>query len=173
MSISTMTGDAGMTSLLYGRRVTKTDRRIIALGDIEELSAALGVARAALGSGAVADLLKSIQRDLVDLCPGIAADTQDRDRYQESNLAKLSPAALIRLEDKITELESRNPLAKELALPGESLPSAYLHLARTIARRAERSTLAIRELAFVVPPLTLRYLNRLGDLLWLLAETKA
>ena len=168
-----MTGDAGMTSLLYGRRVTKTDRRIVALGDIEELSAALGVARASLGAGAGADLLKSIQRDLFDIIPGIAADTQDRDRYQESNLPKLGPSSLIRLEDKIADLEGRNQLSRELTLPGESLPSAYLHMARTICRRAERSTTGIRELGFVVPPLTLRYLNRLADLLFLLAETKA
>lgn len=172
MSISTMTGDAGMTSLLYGRRVAKTDTRIIAVGDIDELNSALGVARAALGGGAVADLLKTLQRELVDLCPGLVADTQDRDRFQESNLPKLGPAALIRLEDKITELEARGKLSREFVLPGDSLPSAYLHLARTICRRAERSTLAIRELGYVVPPITLRYLNRLGDLLFLLAEVK-
>lgn len=169
-----MTGDAGMTSLLYGRRVTKTDRRITALGDIEELSAALGIARAALGAASpAAELLKAVQHDLIDLAPGLAADTQDRDRYQESNLPKLGPAALIRLEDKIAELERKNPVSRELAIPGESLPSAHLHLARAICRRAERSTLAIRELGFVVPPLTLRYLNRLADLLYLLAEAKS
>lgn len=172
MSISTTNGDAGVTSLLYARRVPKTDSRITALGDIEELGAALGVARAALGTHATADLLRVIQQDLIDMQPGLAADTQDRDRFQDSELPKLAPPALIRLEEKIAELEHSGRTHQPPALPGRDLPSAYLHLARTISRRAERSTLAIRELGFVVPPLALRYLNRLGDLLWLLAETK-
>ncbi len=175
MSISTKLGDSGQTSLLFNRRVPKTHPRIEACGCIDELGAALGLARACSPFPDKAALLLSIQKDLWMLMGELATHEDDYHKYEKSDFAKLLPEHLEKLDVEVKAHEARTVKFKGFVQPGESLSSAFLHQARTICRRAERAVCRIAEntpASHLVPvrPLLLQYLNRMSDLLWLMAR---
>lgn len=170
MSISTRTGDDGSTGFLYGQRVPKDHAQIEALGACDELNAALGLARAAAG-GAKDVVILPIQRDLVALMGELACAEADAARYLESKFAKLEDSALARIDAQVAELEARGLRFDGWATPGATPLAAAFDQARVVARRAERHLVGLPAACGRAPrPLLLRYLNRVSDLLWLLAR---
>jgi cob(I)alamin adenosyltransferase len=170
MSIATKTGDSGETSLMYGRRVPKTDPRVEAYGSVDELNAALGFARASTTDKSLVAQIQAIQKDLIVVMGELATAPEDRDRYAKDGFQFTTAAMVDRLTALIVDLE-KGKSYKDWATPGEgSLTAATLDVARTICRRAER-----RVAQLIVDPRNfngeiLRYLNRLSDLCWLLAR---
>lgn len=168
MSISTRTGDSGTTSLMYGRRVVKHDAHVEALGSVDELSAALGLVRAAPGAGAFRQPVLTIQHDLI-LLMGELAVVKDDLLIHESQV-RISSAHTGALDARIRELESAAKPMTGWAIPGENPLAAAFDLSRTVCRRAERRVSALQEAGGVLNADILVYLNRLGDLLWLMAR---
>ena len=166
MKIYTRTGDDGTTGLIGGRRVPKSDVGIDCYGTVDELNAAIGLA-AVVAPPALGPKLKAIQDDLFVLGSHLASPGEPAG----------SPVALPPLDDAIAErLEAEIDVAqaeltplRQFILPGGSEPSARLHLARTVCRRAERLAVAMAE-DRPVPPLAVRYLNRLSD--WLFVQAR-
>lgn len=177
MSIATKTGDDGTTALMFGRRVPKTDPRIRANGAVDELNAALGVARAQAGDALVAEAVLTIQKELVILMGELAVAEEDRARYEKGGFHFVEAAMVDRLTARIDDLEKNHRIRYEgWATPGATVASAALDVARTVCRRAEREVAALRESGAAVNAEIFRYLNRLSDLCWLWArwiETRA
>ena len=175
MSIVTKTGDSGTTALMYGKRVSKSHPRVEACGAVDELNAALGVARAAARHPFVSESLLPIQKDLVILMGELATMPEDLERYRKDGYEVVTPEMTLKLEKLANEIEGQNIAFHGWATPGTNEASAALDLARTIGRRAERRVCAMQEIRQIDNPVVLIYLNRLSDLLWLLArwvETK-
>lgn len=170
MSIVTKTGDAGTTALMYNRRVSKCHPRVEAYGSVDELNAALGVARATVTQPFVRDHLPAIQQDLVVLMGELATAAEDLSRYVKDGFKLVSPEMTARLDRLVRELEAQEIRFTGWAMPGATLPAAALDLARTTCRRAERRVCALHENQPLQNPEIIIYLNRLGDLLWLLAR---
>ncbi len=171
-SIATRTGDDGTTGLIYGQRVPKCHPRVEAVGRLDELNAALGQAKAVNGVAEVRETLQAIQKDLVIVMGELAADDADQERYLGSRFGALTPDALARIDAAVSTLENGEPPLRfdGWATPGATIPAAALDLARVAARRAERHLVAMREAGSVVRELVLQYVNRVSDLLWLLAR---
>ncbi len=170
MSIATKTGDAGETSLMYGRRVPKTDARVEAYGCVDELNAALGMVRASVGSSSIADQILSIQKGLVIVMGELATAPQDLERYEKDGFSLTTAAMVDRLTAAIDDLEKDKTLyGKGWATPGNTPLAAVLDVARTVCRRAERRVAALDSAQHSIAEI-LRYLNRLSDLCWLLAR---
>jgi cob(I)alamin adenosyltransferase len=169
MSISTQTGDDGTSSLLFNRRVSKTDAHIEAVGSVDELNAALGLARAAAGPGPLNDEILRIQNELILLMGELALLDEDRPRYDQFKGQYITRAATDRLTARVHEGESKISLA-DWVMPGATPLSAALDFARTVCRRAERRTLHLREQHPALSAETFRYLNRLSDLCFILAR---
>jgi cob(I)alamin adenosyltransferase len=167
VKIYTKAGDAGETGLIDGSRVPKDDLRVTAYGEVDELNAVLGLARAHGSDRAVRMLLHDIQKDLFALGAQLA-DPQARIAARKKKAA-VTPAQIEVLERAIDERQAAMPPLKAFLLPGGVPVAAVLHLGRTVCRRAERATvsLARRE---KVDPLVVAYLNRLSDLLFVLAR---
>lgn len=165
MKIYTKTGDRGETSLFDGTRVLKTDPRVSAYGDVDELQAALGVVVASGADTALAAMLTTLQRDLFALGARLA----DPSRKIAARVSKvvIDDASVLRLEGWIDALESELPPLRHFILSGGSPAGAALHLARTVCRRAERAVLSLGD---DVDPVLLVYLNRLSDLLFVMAR---
>ena len=167
MSIVTKTGDQGETSLMYGRRVSKTDPRIEACGGVDELTAALGLARASCRDEFVAGKILAAQKDLIVIMGELATAREDVERYVKDGFKLTSPEMAERVTATIVDLEKDKSLyPKDWVIPGGNVASASLDLARATCRRAERSVTALPD----VNPEILRYLNRLSDLCWVLAR---
>jgi cob(I)alamin adenosyltransferase len=176
MSIATKTGDSGTTALMYGKRVSKTDARVEAYGTVDELNAALGLVRATSNERIVHETVFSVQKDLVVLMGELAVASKDRERYLKNGYEAVTSAMVDRLTAAVDDLEQNYHVDfKHWATPGHSLESAALDVARTTCRRAERRVVSAGETLEFVNPESIRYLNRLSDLLWLFArytETK-
>jgi len=170
MSITTKGGDKGKTSLLYGRRISKTAPRVAAYGAVDELSAALGMARAQLKSDDLSGEIERIQRELIALMGLLALHPKDKERFEASAMPKFKPEMVRALEAKIKQLEDSQGSWKDWVLPGANVPSAALEMARTVCRRAERDVVGIHEDAVEEYGDVIVYLNRLADLLWLMAR---
>ena len=170
MSIATRTGDLGTTALMYGRRVAKSHPRVEAYGTVDELNAALGFVRATAGDPWVGELTLTTQHELVGLMGELAVADEDQQRYQDSKYDRVRPAHLERLDGVVACLESENIRFEGWATPGGTLHGAALELARTTCRRSERRIWGLVEAGSRVNPLALKYLNRLSDVLWLLAR---
>ena len=169
MTISTRTGDGGSTALMYGRRVPKDHPRVDAYGSVDELNAALGLARA-LAKPAEKGLLEKIQSALVGLMGELAVAPEDMHRYEGDGFARLKSVDLDLLDGWIERMEKAAPKAKGWSTPGGSLAGAALDLARTVCRRAEREVWRLEKAQGNVRSLIPRYLNRLSDFLWLLEQ---
>jgi cob(I)alamin adenosyltransferase len=163
--IYTRGGDAGETSLGDGRRVAKHDARVAAYGTVDEANAAIGIARLHLDGEAEA-MLARIQNDLFDL--GADLCTPEAGRKAEGAL-RIVAAQVERLEQEIDALNAELAPLESFVLPGGSAGAAYLHLARTIARRAEREATALAAIEPVNPE-AIKYLNRLSDHLFVLSR---
>src|ERR1017187_3521065 len=175
MSIVTKTGDSGTTALMYGRRVPKNHPRVEACGAVDELNAALGLARATVTDDFVARNLPAIQKDLIVLMGELGVLPEDLPRYVKDGFSLVTPAMTATLDALVKEIESQNISFKGWATPGATKNSAALDVARTVCRRAERRVCALKESGAPVNPEIVIYLNRLSDLLWLFArwvETK-
>ena len=171
MSIATKTGDDGTTAIMYGRRVPKTDARIVANGAVDELNAALGVARAALADATVTEKILAIQKELVVLRGELAVAPEDRERYAAGGFQFVDAGMVDRLTAHIDDLEKNHRISYDgWATPGATPSSAALDMARTICRRAERAVIGLGETGAPVNAESVRYLNRLSDLCWLWAR---
>ncbi len=168
MKIYTRTGDEGETGLFGGGRVPKDHPRVSAYGDVDELNAALGVARAAAPGGAHDALLEQVQRDLFSIGGYLA--TPDPARVAAALAkAELPPDRIEEFERAMDAMDTELPPLRAFVLPAGTPQAAALHLARTICRRAERSVVHLSHDA-EIPPLFITYLNRLSDLLFTLAR---
>ena len=165
MKIYTRTGDSGETSLLGGKRVSKNSVRVDTYGEVDELNASIGVARAETTHPQIRKALIEIQRDLFSL----GAQLADPKGEPSSDKVTLEKGNVEVLEKHIDRFESSLSKLDHFILPGGSKASALLHHARSICRRVERKlvTLADREL---VPPSAIPYMNRLSDLLFVMAR---
>ena len=166
MKIYTKTGDLGETSLLGGMRVPKDHRRVVAYGDVDETNTALGAVRAFAGE-ALRRLLSGVQKDLF----AIGAQLADPTHRVAAKRAKaaVTAARVRRLERAIDTREKELPPLRSFVLPGGTPAAALLHHARTVCRRAERSVVTLAREADVDPRIIV-YLNRLSDLLFVLAR---
>jgi len=175
MSIATQTGDFGETSLLFGRRVPKTDPHISCNGALDELNAALGMARSCLKGGVgdpfVTERILAIQKELIVVMGEIAVAPEDRERHRSSDYGVVTSTMVDSLTALVEELETHHRIEyHRWATPGDGMGSAALEVARTVCRRAERAVLALRESDATLSGEIVRYLNRLSDLLWLWAR---
>jgi cob(I)alamin adenosyltransferase len=180
-AVATGRGDDGSTGLLYGgERISKDDARTEAYGTIDEAVAALGLARARLGLkeeyGVLSpglrplrDLVLRFQRELFVAAAELATNQAAWDRL-EDGVTRVSADMVRGVEDVLSDLESRIVMPKEFVVPGETPTSAALELARTILRRAERRAVSLGRDGLLPGPYLLPYLNRLADLLWVLAR---
>jgi cob(I)alamin adenosyltransferase len=164
--IYTRRGDDGTTGLLFGGRVRKDSAAPTACGDVDEAQAALGLARADAERGSELDtLLVALERDLWVLMAELATGAEHRDRLV-AGTTLVTAEMVSALEPLIDDVTTRFDPPTEFVLPGQTRVAACLDLARTVVRRAERSTLAVAAPgSFAVP-----YLNRLSDLLWTMAR---
>lgn len=161
---------------MYNRRVSKCHPRVEAYGTVDELNAALGLARASAQQEFVSGNLLAIQQDLVTLMGELATGTEDLARYAKDGFTLVSAAMTSKLDKLVAEIEAQSITFKGWATPGATVNSAALDVARTVCRRAERRVCALHEAGQLQNPEIVIYLNRLADLLWLFArwvETKA
>jgi cob(I)alamin adenosyltransferase len=167
MSIVTKTGDQGETSLMYGRRVPKNDPRVEAYGAVDELTAALGLARAGCPDKFVSEQIFAVQKDLINVMGELSTLPEDRQRYVKDGFQIVDVKMVDRVGAVIVDLEKDKSLyPKDWVIPGSNPVSAALDLARTICRRAERHVATLKD----PNPEILRYLNRLSDFCWILAR---
>lgn len=166
MKIYTKTGDAGDTSLFDGTRVSKTDPRVVAYGDVDELQAVLGVVRAAGLPKDLDEMCVALQRDLFALGARLADPSHKIAKRVEKIV--IDDAGITRLEGWIDQLDTEIPLLRHFILSDGGPAGAALHLARTVCRRAERSVLSLGK--DEVEPVVIVYLNRLSDLLFTMAR---
>ena len=169
MSIVTKRGDDGNSDLLFGKRTSKTDPRLEAVGTIDELNAALGLVRA--NADSVTDgIVDQLQAKLVGLMGELAVHPEDAQRYADSDFPPISEEDADHLEREANSIEDEGVSFDGWARPGANgnLAGAQLDFARTVCRRAERRVLALGE-GVSNPAITL-FLNRASDLLWLLAR---
>ena len=169
-SIATRTGDDGTTSLLYGERVAKDHPQVEAVGALDEFNAALGLAKAACRRARLRAELTQIQRDLVALMGEVACAQRDARRYASSRFGRLGELELARVDRAVAAVEARQPSFDGWATPGANAAAGSLDFARTVARRAERRLVGLRRHGRRLRPLLLQYVNRVSDLLWLLAR---
>ena len=180
-AVATGKGDDGTTGLLYGgERIAKDDQRAEAYGTIDEAVAALGLARAELGQkqeldvvppglAGIADLILRLQRELFVVGAELATNPDAWDRLQDGT-TRVSTQMVEGIDALLRDLEAHVEMPREFIVPGESRTSAALELARTILRRAERRAVGLSRDGLVPGPYLLPYLNRLADLLWVLAR---
>ena len=181
-AVATGRGDDGTTGLLFGGdRVRKDDARTEAYGTVDEAVAAIGLARAELGMkaqygvlspafGGLAELLLRLQRELFVVGAELATNPDNRDRQQDG-ITRVSLEMVDGLDTVLRETEAKIELPREFVVPGETRVSAALEIARTVVRRAERRTVTLAAAdEAIAGGLVLPYLNRLADLLWILAR---
>jgi cob(I)alamin adenosyltransferase len=179
-AVATGKGDDGTTGLLYGGRIAKDDARAEAYGTIDEAVACLGLARAELGMlsaqgqlpealSHLGDLLLGLQRDLFVAGAELATNPDAWDRLRDGE-TRVDEAMLIALEDRLRAAEAAVHMPREFIVPGASRLSAAIEVSRTVVRRAERRVIALDHDRLVPGAWLMPYLNRLADLLWVLAR---
>jgi len=168
MRIYTKTGDKGDTGLFGGGRVAKDDPRVDAYGEVDELNAVLGMARSVEMMPRIDEVLLPVQRDLFAI--GALLATPDHEKMQQQlEKARIDDGRIAQLERAIDEGEAELEPLRAFILPGGTPKSAVLHVARTVCRRAERRVVHLAH-ELPLPPLVVVYLNRLSDLLFVLAR---
>jgi cob(I)alamin adenosyltransferase len=180
-AVATRKGDDGTTGLLFGgQRIAKDDLRAEAYGTIDEAVAALGLARAQLGLkdrlgvlsvgfGDLPGVILRLQRELFVAAAELATNPDAWDRLDDGR-TRVSAEMVDGIEGLLREVEAHIEMPKEFVVPGETPTSAALELARTIIRRAERRAVGLGHEGLIPGPYLLPYLNRLADLLWVLAR---
>jgi cob(I)alamin adenosyltransferase len=180
-AVATRKGDDGTTGLLYGgERIAKDDLRTEAYGTIDEAVAALGLARAQLGLkgrlgvlsvefGELPELILRIQRELFVVAAELATNREAWDRLEDGR-TRISQEMVESVEATLRDLEAHITMPREFVVPGETPTSAALEVARTVLRRAERRAVTLGREGLIPGRHLLPYLNRLADLLWVLAR---
>jgi cob(I)alamin adenosyltransferase len=166
MSIATKFGDSGQTALIGGSRVSKADLRVEAYGTVDELNAALGLARSLCPDESIRAATERIQRMLFNVGASLATPAQSR-----KGAAVLSAADVEDLTEQVHRLEAIEGILTDWSLPGAQVPSSAFEMARTVCRRAERGVVRLAESGEVVQPEVIAYLNRLSDLIWLFGRS--
>jgi cob(I)alamin adenosyltransferase len=170
MRIYTRKGDTGTTGLLYGgARVSKADLRTDAYGTTDEAVSALGLARAALDGGPLTELILRLQRELFVVGAELATHVEKRQKLTDA-VTRVTARMTTALEGEIDALEAEHPMPAEFVLPGETMTGAALDLARSTVRRAERRAVALAEGGELPDSQVVPYLNRLADLLFVVAR---
>lgn len=162
MSIATKRGDTGETGLAGGARVSKADLRVEAYGTVDELNAALGLARSLCPDESIRTATERIQRALFGVGGSLATPAEDR-----KGKSALTAEDVEELTDQVHRIESIEGILADWSLPGAQVPSSAFEVARTVCRRAERCAVRLAESGEEVQPEVLAYLNRLSDLIWL------
>ena len=170
--IYTKTGDDGTTGLLYGGRISKDDLLTEAYGTTDEAVAALGLARSLTDDPDIASTLLELQRELFVVGADLATDASARDRL-EPGVSLVTIEMVERLEARIDTVVEQHPLPQVFIVPGANPASAAIDLARAIVRRAERHVVALERADRAVNAEVRRYLNRLSDLLFVVARWQA
>jgi cob(I)alamin adenosyltransferase len=171
--IYTKRGDDGTTGLLYGgRRISKADPATEAYGSVDEAVAELGMARAMAADPYVKELVLRLQRELFVVGADLATNPNERKKL-EPEVSLTTEEMVARLEESIDDMVEVHPLPQEFIVPGANPVSAALDVARTAVRRAERRAVEMRDGGGMVNPVALRYLNRLSDLLFVVARWQA
>mgnify|MGYP001474912745 CR=1 FL=1 len=170
-SIVTRTGDGGETGLLYGGRVSKADPRTEAYGSIDEAISALGAARALVSDRARHAVILRLQSELFTVGAELATDDSEIENL-EKHFLTVGPDFTARVEKEIAELEATVQLPDAFVIPGGTPSGAALDVARTVLRRAERRIVALRASNVQVSAELLRYVNRLSDLVFMLARAE-
>jgi cob(I)alamin adenosyltransferase len=180
-AVATGKGDDGTTGLLFGGdRVAKDDPRVEAYGTVDEAIAALGLARAELGIkhqygvltrglAGMSELILRLQRDLFVVSAELATTPDNRKRAEEG-IHRVTAAMVDGLDAVLAEMEAHIEMPREFVVPGETRTSAALELARTTLRRAERRVVSLHRQGLIPEGHLLPYLNRLADLVWVLAR---
>ncbi len=162
MSIATKTGDGGQTALVGGIRVSKSSLRVETYGTVDELNSVLGFARSICEDKEIAELTKSIQKELFHVGSALATHPQSRKKEPP-----VSQEMVDSLTDHVHRIETMEGVLSDWSLPGEHTAAAAYDVARTVCRRAERSVVRLVESGEEVDAVVVVYLNRLSDLLWL------
>jgi cob(I)alamin adenosyltransferase len=170
-SIVTKTGDGGETGLLYGGRVSKADPRTEAYGTIDEAISALGVARALITDPRRHAIILRVQSELFTVGAELATDPAEYDTLAKHFMI-VTEDFTSRVEQEIDDLEHHVPLPDAFVIPGGTPPGAALDVARTVLRRGERRIVAMLQRGYAVKPELLRYVNRLSDLVFMLARAE-
>ena len=168
LKIYTKTGDAGTTGLFGGGRVSKDDPRVEAYGEVDELNAAIGLAQALEPMARVDDVLAPVQRDLFSI-GALLATPDPAKMHEQLAKAKIDEARVTELERAIDACDLELEPLKAFIMPGGTPKSAALHVARTVCRRAERRVIHLQR-EVDIPAVVVVYLNRLSDLLFVLAR---
>jgi cob(I)alamin adenosyltransferase len=169
LKIYTKTGDDGRTGLYGGARVPKDDARVSAYGDVDELNAIIGMARSTDMMPRIDEVLAPVQRDLFAI--GALLATPNREKHKEQlEKARISDKRIAQLEQAIDDAEDELDPLKAFILPGGTAKASALHVARTVCRRAERAIISLQHTGADVPQVVIVYLNRLSDLLFVLAR---
>jgi cob(I)alamin adenosyltransferase len=167
--VYTKYGDKGETSLLYGGRVSKNNPHTEAYGVTDEAVSAMGLARAMSSDQRVKDLLRQLQSELFTVAAELATDPDKYELFKQ-HFSSVTPEMVENLENAIDSLEQDMEMPKVFILPGGSPASAATDLARCIIRTAERRVVAMAEAHLLTNDLIVSYLNRLGDLLFVVAR---
>jgi cob(I)alamin adenosyltransferase len=162
MSIATKRGDSGETGLVGGSRVSKADLRVEAYGTVDELNAALGLARSLCPDESIRAATERIQRTLFGVGGSLATPAENR-----KGKSALTAVDVDELTDQVHRIESIEGILADWSLPGAQVPSSAFEIARTVCRRAERCVVRLAQSGAEVQPEVLAYLNRLSDLIWL------
>jgi cob(I)alamin adenosyltransferase len=170
--IYTKTGDDGTTGRLYGGRISKADTATEAYGSVDEAVAALGLARALTSADALKEEILGLQRELFVVGADLATNPKERHKL-EPEVSLVTPAMVERLEKRIDELVAEHPLPNAFVVPGANPVSAALDVARGGVRRAERQVVAMRDTGEEVNVEAQHYVNRLSDLLFVMARWQA
>lgn len=171
-SIATRKGDDGSTGLLYGQRVSKTHPQVEAIGALDELNVALGAVKPQLAADTqdTRNLIETIQKNLISFMGEIACAENDLARYEASKFERLAETDLERLDTRVAALEAKGLTFTDWATPGGNALAAAFETARVTARRAERQLVGLPAHGRTPRPLLGAFLNRLSDLLWLMAR---
>ncbi|PKB81088.1 MAG: ATP:cob(I)alamin adenosyltransferase [SAR202 cluster bacterium Io17-Chloro-G9] len=167
--VYTKFGDKGETSLLYGGRVSKNNPHTEAYGITDEAVSAMGLGRATSDDPKVKDILRDLQRELFTIAAELATDPDKYDLFQQ-HFTPVTEDMVTNLETTIDSLEEEFQMPTVFVLPGGSAASAAIDMARTIIRTSERRVVALEEAGKLTNSLITAYLNRLGDLLFVLAR---
>ena len=167
--VYTKFGDKGETSLLYGGRISKNSPQTEAYGITDEAVSAMGLARSLTEDERVKDIIRDLQRDLFTIAAELATDPDKYELFQQ-HFSPVTDAMIEDLENTIDSLEEDFEMPNVFVLPGGTPGSSALDMSRTLIRTAERRVVALAETSGLTNPLIINYLNRLGDLLFVLAR---